>query len=110
MALVSSSQVRSSSRESKVRALERRVKLLQERVKDLERMSERFDEWESCLSWVPVTEYGDANRHFGYLFGEKGVETGYRPAIAVDTSEWDDPDYEFLAFVGRDRPFSGHEC
>jgi hypothetical protein len=99
-----------TSREARVLALERKVERLQERAEDLERMSERFDEWESCLSWVPVTEYGDASRHFGYLFGANGAEPGYRPAITVDRSEWDDPDYEFLAFVGRDRPFSGREC
>ena len=98
------------SRESNLRALERKVERLKERAEDLERMSECFDEWESCLSWVPVTEYGDADRRFGYLFGEKGAEPGYRPAIAIDTSEWDDPDYEFLAFVGRDRPFTDREC
>jgi hypothetical protein len=98
------------SREARVLALERKVRRLQERTEDLERMSERFDEWESCLSWVPVTEYGDASRHFGYLFGEKGTDPGYRLAIIVDRSERDDPDYEFLAFVGRDRPFSGREC
>jgi hypothetical protein len=28
----------------------------------------------------------------------------------VDNSERDDPDYEFLAFVGRDRPFTDREC
>ena len=100
-----------TSREARVLALERKVRTLQARAEDLERMSERFDEWESCLSWVPVTEYGDASRHFGYLFGEKGVQgPGYRPAITIDRSEWDDPDYEFLAFVGRDRPFSEREC
>jgi hypothetical protein len=99
-----------TSREARVLALERKVRRLQERAEDLERMSERFDEWESCLSWVPVTEYGDADRHFGYLFGAKGTESGYRPAITIDRSEWDDPDYEFLAFVGRDRPFTGREC
>jgi hypothetical protein len=99
-----------TSREARVLALERKVRRLQARAEDLERMSERFDEWESCLSWVPVTEYGDADGHFGYLFGEKGVDPGYKPAITIDTSEWDDPDYEFLAFIGRDRPFSGREC
>jgi hypothetical protein len=95
---------------STVRMLERKVKQLQERAEELERMSERWDEWESCLSWVPVTEYGDPDGHFGYLYGAKGAEPGYRPAIAVDGSEWDDPDYEFLAFVGRDRPFTDREC
>lgn len=104
------SQETATSREARVLALERKVRELEARAVDLEKMSERFDEWESCLSWVPVTEYGDADRHFGYLFGEKGSEPGYRPAITIDTSEWDDPDYEFLAFIGRDRPFSGHEC
>ena len=100
-----------SSTGSRVRALERRVALLDERKEALERMAARFDEWESCLSWVPVTEYGDADNRFGYLYGEQGTEEpGYRPAIAVDTSEWDDPDYMFLAFVGRDRPFTNREC
>jgi hypothetical protein len=99
-----------ASPSSTVRMLEKKVIKLEERVEALERMSERFDEWESCLSWVPVTEYGDADRRFGYLYSEGGGEPGYRPAIAVDTSEWDDPDYEFLAFAGRDRPFTDREC
>ena len=30
--------------------------------------------------------------------------SGYRPALAIDRSDWDDPDYMFLAFVGGDRP------
>jgi hypothetical protein len=103
-------QETATSREARVLALERKVRRLEARAEDLERMSERFDEWESCLSLVPVTEYGDADGHFGYLFGEKGGDPGYMPAITIDTSEWDDPDYEFLAFIGRDRPFSGREC
>jgi hypothetical protein len=104
-------EVSAPSREERVLALERKVRRLEEREEALEKMSERFDEWESCLSWVPVTEYGDASGHFGYLFGSKGAgEPGYRPAITIDRSEWDDPDYEFLAFIGRDRPFSDREC
>ena len=99
-----------SSTGSSVRALERRVARLDKRKEALERMAAGFDEWESCLSWVPVTEYGDADNRFGYLHGGAGAEPGYRPAIAVDTSERDDPDYEFLAFVGRDRPFTDREC
>ena len=35
----------------------------------LDAASERFDAWESCVSWVPVTEYGDPDGAFGYLFG-----------------------------------------
>jgi hypothetical protein len=99
-----------SSTGSSIRALERRLALLDERKEALERMSERWDEYESCLSWVPVTEYGDADNRFGYLYGEQGAEPGYRPAITIDRSEWDDPDYEFLAFVGRDRPFTDRQC
>ena len=56
-----------------------------------------------------MTEYGDPDGKFGYLFGARGLAApGYRPAVAIDRSDWDDPDYEFLAFVGGDRP--GRSC
>jgi hypothetical protein len=95
---------------SRLGRLERRQEDLWARAKRLDRMSEHFDEWESCLSSVPVTEYGDPEGHYGYRvdFGETGTE--YAPALAVDISEWDDPDFMFLAFAGRDRPFTGREC
>ena len=32
------------------------------------------------------------------------------PGLAVDVSEWDDPDYTLLAFAGHDRPFTSREC
>ncbi len=86
-------------------ALERRLQRLERRADEVERAAERFDEWESCLSWVPVTEYGDPDGWFGYRFRDQAGELGYRAALAVDVSEWDDPDYQFLAFAGRDRPF-----
>ena len=71
--------------------------------------SERFDEWESCVSWVPVTEYGDPDGKFGYLFGARDAPPdSFRPALAIDRSDWDDPDYMFLALVGGDRP--GRTC
>jgi hypothetical protein len=71
--------------------------------------SERFDEWESCVSWVPVTEYGDPDGKFGFPFAPSdGTAVGYRPALAIDRSDWDDPDYMFLALVGGDRP--GRTC
>ena len=101
---------RASSVRSRVRALERRLVKLERRSVRLDRMSERFDEFESCLSWVPVTEYGDPDGGFGYLFESQGAEPVYRPALAIDVSEWDDPDYLFLAFVGRDRPFRNRDC
>ena len=90
-----------------LRGLERRVGLLERSARRLLAASERFDAWESCVSWVPVTEYGDPDGGFGYLFGEGGALT-YRPALAIDRSDWDDPDYMFLAFVGGDRP--GRTC
>ncbi len=99
-----------SSIRSRLRVLERRLEDLQRRSRRLDGMSERFDEWESCLSWIPVTEYGDPDGGFGYRFRSPGGESVFRPALAVDVSEWDDPDYEFLAFEGHDRPFSNRDC
>jgi hypothetical protein len=92
----------------KLRVLERKVQRLSGRSQRLETISERFDEWESCVSWVPVTELGDPDRGFGYLFGPKGSWPGYRPALHIDRADWDDPDYMFLALVGGDRP--GRTC
>jgi hypothetical protein len=88
--------------------LERRVRAMKRSARRLLRVSERFDEWESCVSWVPVTEYGDPAGKFGYAFGPLGrPAAGYRPALAIDRSDWDDPEYMFLAFVGGDRPGRG---
>jgi hypothetical protein len=88
-----------------LRALERRVLRLRRAARQLEAASERFDEWESCVSWVPVTEYGDPDGGFGYRFGSLGATAfEFRPALSIDRSDWDDPDYMFLAFVGGDRP------
>lgn len=85
--------------------LERRVRRMKRSARHLLVASERFDEWESCVSWVPVTEYGDPDGRFGYLFGARGASpAGFRPALAIDRSDWDDPDYMFLALVGGDRP------
>jgi len=92
-----------------VRNLERRVSRLKRAAQRLETTSERFDAWESCVSWVPVTEYGDPEGKFGYLYGHRDAAApGYRTAIAIDRSDWDDPDYMFLALVGGDRP--GRTC
>lgn len=94
---------------ARVRTLEQLVVDLWKRAPALDRMSRRFDEWESCLTMVGVTEYGDPGSGFGYHFE---VPTGptFMPALAVDISEWDDPDYFFLTFKGRNRPFAQREC
>lgn len=90
-------------------ALERRVARLKRKAGRLLAASEQFDTWESCVSWVPVTEYGDPGGGFGYAFGRPGTDAfRWRPALAIDRSDWDDPDYMFLAFVGGDRP--GGKC
>jgi hypothetical protein len=86
-----------------------RVRHARATIRQLRASAARFDSWESCVSWIPVTEYGDPERHFGYLFGHPGDPTQhYRPAIAIDRSDWDDPDYMFLAFVDGNRP--GQKC
>jgi hypothetical protein len=89
--------------------LERRVRRMKRSARGLLKSSERFDEWESCVSWVPVTEYGDPDGSFGFAFAPAdGGAAGYRPALAIDRSDLDDPDYMFLALVGGDRP--GRTC
>ncbi len=95
---------RGSGLSGQVALLERKERRLFQRAQRLETISERFDEWESCVSWVPVTELGDPDQTFGYLFGPKSGAAGYRAALHVDRSDWDDPDYMFLALVGGDRP------
>ena len=98
-----------SGRRGTLRGLERRVRRLKRAARRLEATAERFDAWESCVSQVPVTEYGDPDGGFGYLFGRPRARSfAYRPALAIDRSDWDDPDYLFLAFVGGDRP--GETC
>jgi hypothetical protein len=77
----------------------------------VERRTERFDDWESCLTWLPVTESGDRDQNLGYL-RQPGARSTPRhdTAIDIDSGEWDDPDYQLAAFVGRDRPFGAREC
>ena len=99
---------RSSGVRRGLTVLERRTERLSSRSQRLETIAERFDEWESCVSWVPVTELGDPDQGFGYLFGSKGSPAGYRAALHIDRADWDDPDYMFLALVGGDRP--GRTC
>ena len=88
---------------AQVARLERKVRRMKRLARELERASERFDEWESCVSWVPVTELGDPDGRFGYAF-DGARPLGYRTALTIDRSDWDDPDYMFLALVGGDRP------
>lgn len=101
---------------AELRRLERRFASLDKRIDGVDATFERFDEWESCLSWLPVTEFGRAYQDLGYHYDSEAADPGtaapdrYLSALDVDDSEWDDPDYELLAFLGRDRPFADREC
>jgi hypothetical protein len=105
-----------SRRPPRIGVLELRLRRLERRVGRVESGTERFDEWESCLSWLPVTEYGHEDQDLGYLVDDADgdpvseVPDRHLPALDIDTSEWDDPDYQVLAFLGRDRPFTQREC
>jgi hypothetical protein len=81
------------------------LRLVERRVALIERSTDRFDDWESCLSFLPITEDGDARQEFGFQVGGQRL-----PAIDLDATEWDDPDYQFLGFVGGNRPFGKVEC
>lgn len=94
------------------RSLAAQVRRLQRLAKVVEARTERFDAWESCLSWLPLTESGDDEQDLGYLV-DQGLWPFVRvhyPAVDLDHSEWDDPDYQVLAFRGRDHPFGPGEC
>jgi hypothetical protein len=100
-----------AARVSATREPRPRLRSLARRVARIERRADRFDAWESCLSWLPVTEAGDRFQDLGYLrrAGAAG-RTWHDAAIDLDVSEWDDPDYQLLAFVGADDPFGRREC
>jgi hypothetical protein len=88
-----------------------RLDALESLAARVERRTERFDAWESCLSAVPVTEAGDREQGLGYLRADgRSQRERHDAAIAVDSSERDDPDYQLAAFAGRDRPFGPGEC
>jgi hypothetical protein len=93
---------------TRVARLERRVARLRRAARALAHTADRFDAWAACLTSVPVTEYGDWARRFGYLYGRKGTAPGHRPALGIDRSDWNDPDYMVLALVAGERP--GGEC
>lgn len=90
---------------AKLRRLERLARVVEHRT-------ERFDAWESCLTWLPLTEAGDDEQDFGHLVDEGlwPYERVHYPAVDVDRSEWDDPDYQVLALRGQDRPWGHGEC
>ena len=99
--------VRSAAAVGGLRGLLRHLRRLEATTAAVTRHTERFDDWESCLSWLPITEDGDMDQHLGFL-RRGGQAPG--PAVHLDASEWDDPDYQILAFRRADRPFRDDEC
>lgn len=93
-----------------VRRLLRKLDRLEARAEQVEARADQFDQWESCLSSVPITEAGDLEQKVGYLLRAAPGTTAYAPAVDIDDTEWDDPDYQMLGFLGRDRPFTSREC
>jgi hypothetical protein len=74
--------------------------------------TERFDDWSSCVGALSITEAGDAEQDLGYIVDEgpwPHRQARY-PAIDIDDSEWDDPDYQVLAFRAEDQPFRPGPC
>jgi hypothetical protein len=94
-----------------VSGLLRRLHRWEVRTARVERRTESFDDWASCVSWLPVTEAGDAEQDLGFLQdpGDPSLRR-HVPALDIDESEWDDPDYMLLAFLGRDDPRGPREC
>jgi predicted outer membrane repeat protein len=98
--IANGAKLASGSESSRTGALERTLERLEERADRLQRSAGRFDRWESCLAWIPLTEYGDPEQRFGYEYSDAKAGD-YSAAVTVDRSEWDDPDYQLLAFPGR---------
>ncbi len=100
-------------RGTRMKRLEKRMRQLLRRIDRVDTAFSRYDEWESCLSWLPVTELGHEDQNLGFRFDQPGGPAEpqqHVAAVDIDASEWDDPDYNLLAFLGRDRPFSNVEC
>jgi hypothetical protein len=79
----------------RLRRLQARVDRLRERAQVVADGADRFDRWVSCLEWLPVTESGHDESRLGYL---RRAAPRAGAAIDLDRSEWDDPDYQLLAF------------
>ena len=83
-----------------VRAIKSVVRDLRRKVELMELSVARYADWEACIRGVPVSEYGDPDRQWGYLYDERnGFGMSYMPALAVDRkSRPRKEDYLFLSF------------
>ena len=64
-----------------VRLLDRSERMIER----MERPAKRWRRWRKCVSEVPVSEYGDADHRFGFLYDERdGTGFDRRPALGFD--------------------------
>ena len=84
-----------------VRAVQREVDELATQVELMEISADRYDDWETCLTYVPVSEYGDPDRQFGYVYDDRdGTAGGYMDGLAIDRrSRAGKEDYMFIDFA-----------
>ena len=84
-----------------IRAMRSVVSELERKVELMELSAARYADWQACLRGVPVSEYGDPDRQFGYVYDERdGSGLSFMPALAVDRkSRPRKEDYMFLDFA-----------
>ena len=86
-----------------VRALRRELDDLAEQVELMEQSAESYEDWQTCLKYVPVNEQGDRDRQSGYLYDDRdGTGVGYMDGLAVDRRRRRGrEDYLFIHFRGE---------
>ena len=89
-----------------MRAARRELERLEEQVELMEQSAENYEDWQTCLTYVPVNELGDRDRQFGYLYDDRdGTAIGYMDALAVDRRRRRGrEDYLFIHFRGDRLP------
>ena len=81
--------------------LETRANNLQRQIEIMEVTSDRYAQWKTCVSLVPVNEVGDEDNRFGYNYDERdGTRQTFMSALVVDRED-ERPEYAFLKFARR---------
>ena len=94
---------RTSSLPANVRAVGSVVADLERKVEQMQLSAIRYADWPACIRGVPVSEYGDPDHQFGYMYDDRdGTGPEFRPALAVDRkSRPRKEDYLFLNLSRR---------
>ena len=75
----------SESNRVQLNAVRHVVRQLEDKVELMQLSVARYAAWETCIRGVPVSEYGDPDRQFGYGYDERdGSGRSFMPALAVD--------------------------